>query len=148
MMIICGKCGARFESLIITRERAVAEVSKQITQHWTIKHKDEMLSIGKGIMEAQMAFAWYTTMSTLAFIPKNEEYLLEQMEKSLDITMKAIGYDEPDEEGDENEEGEEGEEEEDGEEVLPPDLSSQESPSTQTEVPIESNLKAMPLRTS
>lgn len=118
MIIVCTNCAARFESLIVTRERAIAELSKQITLHWTKSHKEEMEVIGKGILQAQMAFAWYISMNSLAFIPKGEKILLEEMEKSLDLTMKALGYDEDELEEDEDLE----DEDEDSEPLTPGEL--------------------------
>lgn len=101
MTVVCSKCAARFTCLIVLKERAIADLSKQITNHWTIKHREEMQVTAKGILEAQMAFAWYLTISSLCFIPTDEKILLEEKEKALDITMSALGYDDSDDEEDE-----------------------------------------------
>lgn len=104
MIIVCSRCAARFESLIVVRERAIADISKLITNHWTIKHKQEMKTIAEGIMTAQLAFAWYLTINSLCFIPTEETILVAEKEKALDLTMAALGYDDDDEEDDEDNE--------------------------------------------
>lgn len=121
MIVMCSKCGSRFESLIVLREKAIVEISKLITNHWNIKHKQEMFALAEGIMKAQMAFTWYLTIGSLAFIPSDEIVLIEEKEKALDLTMNALGYDDSEDEEEEDDNKEDDDDDESSDRELEPD---------------------------
>ena len=139
MIIVCKMCAARFESLIVLPERAIEEITKKITTHWTVKHKEHMAGIGQALVNSQEALLWYMTMTNLCFIPQSEEILLGKVEKALDMVMKAVGYDEGDDsEIDEDEDESDDDTDSDSGNAIPPAPADATTIASQTDQPVES----------
>lgn len=141
MIIVCKKCAARFESLIILPERAIQEITKKITTHWTTHHKEEMMELGKAFVNSQAALLWYLTMTNLCFVPEIETMLVSKVEESLDLVMRVLGYDESGDEIEDNEDNDNNdnnEDDEDADKNDPIDIANTlQPPPAETEQPVE-----------
>lgn len=118
MVLLCSKCGHRFESLIVDRDLAVKELFKSLTDHGKAKHRENMQMLAKGCVMVTAAMSFVLTIDEMAVIPEDETYLQETRTKFVDTIMSGMGYDPEEEEvwedEDEDVEGEETETEDDG----------------------------------
>lgn len=93
MVILCSKCGHRFESLIIDKEVAAKQLIQKLSDHALAKHRDGFQLLQKGAALATAALGQFMFLDELAIIPEQETFLAECMEKCQDVVMTALGYD-------------------------------------------------------
>ena len=105
MILLCRKCGAKFDSLIVDRSVALREVFDSLTKHAMKMHRQEIMALREEVGKATLALIWFATMTEFAVVPESESYIAEEVEKVQDAIMRTIGFD-PEEEEDEEDEGE------------------------------------------
>lgn len=104
MKILCSKCGAIFESLIVDKKEAWKELQVKSTNHVMKKHKGTFELLAKGVQMASMALASIMHNNEFVIIPEDEKFPQEAMEFNENTVMMAIGYDYDEDEEDEVEE--------------------------------------------
>ena len=123
MVILCSKCGERFESVIVDRDLAIKELSTTSTDHVRRKHRETFELLAKGIQKVSIAVATFMHFDECVTVPEEEKYILEKLDEVQELVMMAVGFD-PDE-------IEEDEEEEEGEIEEQPNIGTIELPEEQ-----------------
>ncbi len=68
MQIICSKCGLVIKSLIIDKDKAIQEISDELTKHIVKSHKQEHEILAKNVMTIFQGLTWYLIMYFYATI--------------------------------------------------------------------------------
>ena len=102
MIILCSKCGKRFESLIIDQNLAFKEISNASLRHIKVDHSAMFHEMSKAIAVSVIAMSTFMHFDEFVIVPEDELKIQEGLGKNQEIVMAAIGFD-PDEEEDEEE---------------------------------------------
>ncbi len=100
MIMLCSKCGTRFESLIVDRELAWKELYTTSAKHIQHRHKGMFEEMQKAVMISITSLTTFMHVSEFCTIPEEEVILQAIVEKAQDIVMAAIGFDPEDDEDD------------------------------------------------
>lgn len=128
MLMLCSKCGARFESLIVDRDLAFKEIMGVSMKHVQHRHKDMFNEMGKSMAICMAALSNFMHLSEFCIVPEEEEKIQDNMEQMQELVMVGIGFDPEEDEEDDNE----GDEEE-GEQIQGPVLPGAGDPDTEEE---------------
>lgn len=92
MRLYCSRCNPplEFKSLLVDRDKAIMEVSTKLTQHIVISHKTEHINLATNISTIMQSLTWYLVMVDFAFIPKDEDYLIGQIDKYQDKLVELL----------------------------------------------------------
>src|ERR1035437_1378504 len=107
MIILCSKCGERFESLIIDQELAYKEVFTASCRHVKTKHSAMFAEMARAIAVSVGAMTTFMHFEEFVVVPEDETKIQEGIMKNQEVVMVAIGFD-PEEEEDEEEDELEG----------------------------------------
>ena len=109
MIILCSKCGERFESLIIDQELAYKEVFNTSCRHVKTKHPAMFAEMAKMVAMCVGAMATFMHFNEFAVVPEDEAKIQEGIVKNQEVVMAAMGFDPEDDEDEEEDELEGGE---------------------------------------
>ena len=93
MRLICAKCGHVFESLIIDKEIAWQDVSKQSVDHVRKSHRAIAENLAKAVTIASINLAVVAHANEFLVIPEEEEFCQAKVSNAIEIVMTAIGFD-------------------------------------------------------
>jgi hypothetical protein len=102
MIILCSKCGERFESLIIAQELAYKEVFGASCRHVKTKHPAMFAEMARAIAMSVGALTTLMHLDEFVVVPEDEKVVIEAIDKNREIIMAALGYD-PEDDEDEDE---------------------------------------------
>ena len=102
MIILCSKCGERFESLIIDQELAYKEVFNTSCRHVKTKHPAMFAEMARAIAVSVGAMTTFMHFEEFVVVPEDETKIQEGIMKNQEVVMVAMGFD-PEEEEDEEE---------------------------------------------
>jgi hypothetical protein len=106
MRLVCKKCGAQFDSLLIDQRQAFNELVTKSTNHVKFRHKQVFEALAVAIQKCSMSLAQFLHFDECVIVPENEEWVQEQLEETQKMLAEAIlGFD-PFEEDEEEEEEE------------------------------------------
>jgi hypothetical protein len=107
MRLICAKCGHVFESLIIDKEIAWQDVSKQSVDHVRKSHRAIAENLAKTVTIASINLAVVAHATEFLVIPEEEEFCQAKVSNAIETVMTAIGFDPSEIEEEETEDEEE-----------------------------------------
>ena len=93
MKVLCSKCGATFDSLIVDRKLALQELERKTIEHVSMHHKPEFAALAKGVQQVSIAMARLLHFGEFVVIPENEGWIIGNLEKLQEICMVALGFD-------------------------------------------------------
>lgn len=102
MRLVCTKCGYVLESLIIDKEIAWQDVSKQSIEHVKKVHRRVAEELAKTVTIASINLAVVAHVTEFLVIPEEEEFCQAKVSDAIETVMVAIGFD-PNEEEEEGE---------------------------------------------
>jgi hypothetical protein len=111
MIVICKKCGYKFESLILNHDVAFEDINKKFNRHIEQKHADLIPELQQAMRMLQAALVMAVHYTEWALVPDNQDEVHKRLQKARDVVMVGIGF-EPEETEEEEEEEDDGEEEE------------------------------------
>jgi predicted transcriptional regulator len=109
MIILCSKCGERFESLIIDQELAYKEVFNASCRHVKTKHAAMFAEMARAIAVSIGAMTTFMHFEEFVVVPEDETKIQEGIMKNQEVVMVAMGFDPEDDEEDEDEDTDGGE---------------------------------------
>ena len=98
MIILCSKCGERFESLIIDQELAYKEVFGASCRHVKTKHPAMFAEMARAIAVSVGALTTFMHFEEFVVVPEDESKIQEGIAKSQEVVMAAMGFDPEDDE--------------------------------------------------
>lgn len=102
MIIVCSKCGEKFESLIVDRDLALKELEGASSRHVHKKHRELYEQVAKAIAICSVSIARVVHMTECMVVPEEETYIQEKIDEAQEIVMIAVGFDPEEEEEEED----------------------------------------------
>lgn len=96
MKVLCSKCGAVFDSVILDKELRIKQILQKLSEHALRKHNQNFQLLNKGLVKAVSCLSSLMLIDEFAVIPEDQTELQELHDDFEVIVMQSIGYD-PDE---------------------------------------------------
>ena len=92
MHLYCSRCNEKFDSLIIDKNIALKEITDRLVKHIALRHTEILQVLNQAIVKVSMAAGGFLTLTELATIPDEEQFIKDKLSECQDVMMAAIGY--------------------------------------------------------
>ncbi len=92
MTVKCAICGRGFLSLLIEREKAIAEISEGFVKHLTSEHLVHLQILSRDLNMLLRLATWFVSVQLLV-VDEGEKHFHEQYVKQGREILKLIGLD-------------------------------------------------------